>query len=151
MATRSEIVAEARRWIDTPYMPQARLRGVGVDCGGLIGGVAVAVGIVRLDWWQREFDPMHGGYSRMPSGDTLRTICDRFLMPIERCDVAPGDVVLMRFESDPQHLAIVADYAHGGLSVVHALNRVGAVREHRLSAVWLERVVGAYAFPGVAQ
>lgn len=148
MVQRSAIVAEARRWIGTPYRPQARLRGAGVDCGGLIGGVAAAVGIVTADWWDREFDPLHGGYGSQPEGQRLRAICDSYLVPIGLSEAAPGDVVLMRFDSDPQHLGIVADYAHGGLSVIHAMSRVRAVREHRLAPAWAARVVAAYAYPG---
>lgn len=36
---REEIVAEARRWIGTPYRHQASLCGVGCDCLGLLRGV----------------------------------------------------------------------------------------------------------------
>ncbi len=35
-ATRTGILAEARSWIGTPYHHKGRLKGVGVDCGGLI-------------------------------------------------------------------------------------------------------------------
>ena len=37
--TRARIVAQARRWIDTPYRHQASLRGVGCDCLGLVRGL----------------------------------------------------------------------------------------------------------------
>ena len=38
--TGQDVVAEARRWLGTPWRHQARLRGVGVDCGGLVVCVA---------------------------------------------------------------------------------------------------------------
>ena len=36
----NDIVTEARTWVRTPYHHQARLKGVGVDCAGLVIGVA---------------------------------------------------------------------------------------------------------------
>ena len=30
------IVAEAHTWLNTPYVPRALIKGVGVDCGGLL-------------------------------------------------------------------------------------------------------------------
>ena len=37
--TRTDIIAEARAWIGTPYRHQASLKGVGCDCLGLVRGV----------------------------------------------------------------------------------------------------------------
>ena len=39
----ARIVAEARRWLGTPYRHQASLPGVGCDCLGLVRGVWRAV------------------------------------------------------------------------------------------------------------
>ena len=33
---REELIAEARTWLGTPYHPEGRIKGVGVDCGGLV-------------------------------------------------------------------------------------------------------------------
>lgn len=149
MVTREAVVAEARRWLDTPYRHQARMRGAGCDCGGLIGGVAVALSIVPAGWWRDSFDPQFGGYGRQPVDGTLRRICESFMRRVEVKAFDIGDVLLMRFESEPQHLAIAADYRHGGMSVVHAMSRVGKVAEHRLSPLWAARVVAAFEYPGI--
>lgn len=37
--TRAAIVAEARRWLGTPYRHQASVIGAGADCLGLVRGV----------------------------------------------------------------------------------------------------------------
>jgi uncharacterized protein YijF (DUF1287 family) len=62
-----------------------------------------------------------------------------------------GDVVWMRFEKEPQHLGIVGDYVHGGLSLIHAYNGAGVNRvvEHRLDDTWRARIVAAWRYPGV--
>lgn len=36
MSWREAVVAEAHTWIGTPYVAKGRIKGVGVDCGGLI-------------------------------------------------------------------------------------------------------------------
>jgi len=148
--TRADIVAEARTWIGTPYQHQARVRGIGCDCGGLIGAVGVAVGAFPANAWAAEFAP-HAGYARTPANGMLEAICQRFLRAIGLAAVQPGDVVLMRFSVEPQHLGILAPYHLGGLSLIHAYShaRPGRVVEHRLADVWRARVVQAFAFPGV--
>jgi cell wall-associated NlpC family hydrolase len=149
VTTRYEVVAEARRWIGTPFHHQARERDVGCDCGGLVGGIAVALRLLPSDWWQRVFDPQFGGYSRQPSQDRLRGICLLFLDRIARDAAQPGDVVLIDFGLEPQHLGVLADYRHGGISIVHAMVRPPRVSEHRIDARWRGRVVDAFAYRGV--
>lgn len=143
--TRAAVVAEARRWLDTPFHHQARTRGVGCDCGGLVGGVAVALGIVPPDWWRDTFDPRWGGYGRQPAQGTLQQVCESFMARTD--DPQPGDVLLMRFAREPQHVAIVGD--HGGRSLIHAYEAIGRVIEHRLDPRWQRRTVQAYRMPGV--
>ena len=43
-----------------------------------------------------------------------------------------------------RHVAIVGDYAHGGLSMIHSDNAFGAVTEHRYAAPWAARVLEIY-------
>jgi cell wall-associated NlpC family hydrolase len=148
MTSRAEVVVESRSWLGVPWHHQGRTRA-GCDCGGLIGAVAVALGIVPASWWQDTFDPLYGGYGRAPANGTLRRVCGSFMAKIDPAGMQPGDVMLMKFKSEPQHLAIVANYVHGGLSMIHAMSTVGKVAEHRLAPEWRARVVAAYSMPGV--
>jgi NlpC/P60 family putative phage cell wall peptidase len=140
-------VSEARTWIGTPWQHQARSRGAGVDCAGLVIGVARALGLVPTD-----MDVNH--YSRMPDGHSLLAHCGEWMHRIHADDAQPGDVLVMRFDMHPQHLAIVADYLHGGLSIVHALDcrdrKRARVLEHRLAPELRSKIVAAYVLPGVA-
>lgn len=142
---RADVVAEARAWIGTPYHHQARVRGVGVDCAGLVIGVARALGIVPP-----EMDVC--GYSRRPDGTSLLAHCDCWMARVPLDALQPGDVIVIRVEADPQHMAIVGDYLHGGLSMIHSLDRQGkgSVIEHRLDERFRRRLVAGYAMPGVA-
>lgn len=146
MTTRAEVAAQARGWIGVPWKHQGRTRN-GCDCGGLVGAVAMALGIVPTDWWEHVFDPQFGGYSRQPAHGTLQRVCELFMHRVDEPQV--GDVLLMSFTGEPQHLAIVGDYRHGGLSMIHALSNVGRVAEHRFSPEWRSRVVACYGMPGV--
>lgn len=148
MTTRAQIVAEARTWLGVPFAHQGRTRA-GTDCGGLVGAVAVSVGVLPATWWADEFDPIHGGYARTPAHGALQRICEAFMTAIDPPAIQPGDVVLMAFATEPQHLGIVADYVHGGLSIIHALSSAGRVAEHRLAPEWRQRVMAAYSMPGV--
>lgn len=151
MVTRAEIVAEARSWIGTPFLHQAYRKGVGCDCIGLVGGVCMERGLFPRDPLLIPGVARFVGYSRQPDGVSFRAACDQFLVPIAVESMQPGDAVLMAFKGDPHHIAIVADYCHGGLSIVHAMSHGRcAVAEHRLDATWRGYIVAAYALPGVA-
>jgi len=146
MISRAAVVAQAREWLGTPYVHQHRAKGVAVDCAGLVIGVARELGIVAPD-----FDV--NGYARMPDGARLIRECSRFMEPTKPWIAQPGDVVVGRWEVDPQHLGILGDYLHGGLSIIHALNRSdgkGCVIEHRFDPRLPFKPVAFFRMPGVA-
>jgi cell wall-associated NlpC family hydrolase len=138
--TRAQIVAEARTWIGTKYMHQQRMKGVGVDCLGLPIGVARELGIVA-----RDFDV--NGYSRQPDG-TLEAKLAEALELIPPSALVPGDMALVATHGQANHFAIVGDYRHGGLSLIHAVPPRGVV-EHRLDPTWQKRIVATYRPQGV--
>ncbi len=140
--TREQIVAEARSWLGTPWVHQHRTKGVAVDCAGLVIGVARALGVVP-----ETFDVQ--GYGRQPDG-TLLDVCDAHLQRVQRADLAPGDVIVVAVERDPQHMGIVVPYRGDMLGIVHAASIARRVIEHRLlfgAGMFFRR---AYRFPGVA-
>lgn len=146
MTTRAEVIAVARSWLATPFHHQARAKGAGVDCIGLVIGVSRELGLVAADFDVR-------GYARVPDGRSLLTLADQHMRRIDRGSMQAGDVIVVRWARDPQHFAILADYAHGGLSIIHAYGQPGGggkVQEQRLDEAMLARFVAAYALPGVA-
>jgi len=143
--TRADVIAEARTWIGTPYKHQHRVKGHGVDCAGLLIGVARELGLVAPD-----FDV--NGYERKPDGFSLLQECDRFMDRIHIWDLQPGNVLVVAFRREPQHLGIIGDYLYGGLSFIQALGTTdgkGAVVEWRLHERRGWRHVQAYALRGV--
>lgn len=146
MTSRADVVAEARRWVGTPFHHQARTLGVGCDCGGLVGGVAVALGIIAADWWRTVFDRAWAGYGRQPAHGALRAICEELMLPVDT--YRPGDVLLMSFLREPQHLAIVGE-VDDRPTLIHAFQPAGQVIEHGLDPKWTRRIVAAYGYPWI--
>lgn len=142
-ATRTQVVAAARSWLGTPFHHQARLNGVGVDCVGLVIGVARTLGLVAPD-----FDVQ--AYPRMPDGKSLMHLVQMHMRPLGLDQpMQAGDVVVVRFDADPQHLGILGDYRHGGLSIIHAAAMPGRVIETRLLFTPAMQFVQAFALPGI--
>ncbi|MDE3017017.1 MAG: hypothetical protein KGI29_08895 [Pseudomonadota bacterium] len=57
--------------------------------------------------------------------------------------ILPGDIVLLKIDGSPQHLAIVSDMENG-LGLIHAYAPARAVVEHRLDGWWLEKIEAAF-------
>lgn len=135
MITRQQFVDEARTWMGTRWQHQARLKGVGVDCAGLVLETARALGLA--DWH-------YDNYPRFPDG-SLKSECDKVMTPIRMADLGAADVLLFSWNNSPCHLAILTDPDH----IIHAYAINRKVVEHRINAVWWASVTGVYHIPGV--
>lgn len=144
---RSEVVSEARRWLGTLHVHQGDSMH-GTDCGGLVRGVSVALGLIPSNYLELTPESLRG-YERRATDDLGMRLCDHYWKRIPKMQIAPGDVVLIHWKASgiPQHCGIVGDYKGGGLSLIHAL---GKVIEHNYSDAWRGRVLAAYSLPGVA-
>lgn len=60
MHTSAHVIAAARGWLDTPFHHQGRLKGVGVDCIGLVVGVARELGVGIYDEAELARQPREG-------------------------------------------------------------------------------------------
>ncbi len=133
--SRAQVLTEARRWIGVPYLHQGRNEH-GLDCVGLLLVVAWALGLSEYDV---------RGYGRTPHAGFLQAECDRLMHRIRLDQVAAGDVYLMRFTRDPQHLGFATERG-----LLHAwAGGVRRVTETAMPASWRARIVAAYALPGV--
>lgn len=140
-----QVVAEARRWIGTPYRHQASCNGAGADCLGLLRGV-----------WRANFG---GEPERMPAysadwsepqrEERLWAAARRWMVPKDAMHAAVGDVVLfrMREQGVAKHLGITSAL---GITpkFIHAYSGHGVV-ESPFSEPWARRVVARFEFPKV--
>lgn len=148
---RISIVAEARRWLGTPFHHQASLRGAGCDCAGLVRGVGEACGLLDLS---AEQWAAFARYGRQPHPGRMRAALERFLVPVAIDAVEVGDVAWMEWRADlPMHLGILGQ-ASGGpgtwrLTLIHALSDFEEVVEHGFTQEWRGRVTSWWRFPGL--
>ncbi|WP_413717133.1 NlpC/P60 family protein [Silicimonas sp. MF1-12-2] len=138
--TAEAVIAEARRWIGTPYRHQASVRGAGCDCLGLLRGVWREV----YGREPEEPPPYSMDWDEVARGEVLMSAACRHLNERERTKVIPGDVILFRMREDAvaKHLGICSS----AQSFIHAYARHGVV-ESPLSAPWRRRISGIFAFP----
>lgn len=142
--TRADVVRVARSYIDTPFHHLGRKPGVGIDCVGMPVCIARELGTVPAYF---DVEP----YTPTPDGVTMLKWCRENLRPVARADLAPGVMIVVSAEQDPQHIAIVGDYRSGGLSVIHASNSSHPPRviETRLMFSRSFRYVAAFDLPGI--
>lgn len=142
MISRWDVVTEARSWIGTPWHHGQHLKHIGTDCVGFIYGVAHELGVMA------DFPAEFKGYGWHPNAVLLYQACDKFMWRIPKSEAGLGDVLLLKFETDPQHFGIITDT--NPTYMTHAHTPRGSVVEHGLSADWPARVLAAYRLPGVA-
>lgn len=144
MATRSEIVAEAKSWLNTPWHHQGRFKGVGVDCIGLVIMVGVDLGL--LDATLMEIEELHN-YGRFPQAVRLIKYLDENFDRIPKTQGRPGDVGVFQFSpAGEKHMGILSEYG-----IIHALNSPSVMKvvEHRIDDRWRGYMVRVYGFRGV--
>lgn len=129
----SDLVAAARTYLNVPFRHRGRSRA-GIDCIGLAILSYRDIGIELVDRQK---------YGRSPERDGLReAMIEQFGPPVENIQV--GDVVLMQWYQQPNHVAIVTDYPYGGFGLIHALASSKRVIEHRLAGPWPSRIVEGF-------
>lgn len=137
--TQDEIVTAARSCLGTPFRHQGRLVGVALDCAGLVVHVARTVGVESTDLVGYGPGPLNGALeAHMNAQECLERV--------SKSDMQSGDILLMRFTKEPQHLAICT-----GENMVHAYADVGRCVEHRIDNRWNSRIVMIYRFVGVTE
>jgi NlpC/P60 family putative phage cell wall peptidase len=132
---RDAIVAEARKYLGTPYHHQGRVLGHGVDCYGLVEQVARGLG----------FNVPEGvRYSRLPDESQLLAYMDQYANRLNKAEATVGDILVMTFRGQMRHMAIMTD-----VGMIHAYEPMGKVVEHAIDDKWLRRVVRAYSYKEV--
>lgn len=133
--TPGNIVAIARGYVGTPFRHQGRIPGLALDCAGVVVCVAKELGL------EGEFTEVP--YGKHPHGGTLQRLCDAHMDRVSL--YGAGDVLLMAWEFEPQHLAIVSD-----IGIIHSYAKAKKVVEHRLDRSTMDLAhPGGYRFRGM--
>lgn len=144
MISRADAVRVGRSYLGTPFHHRGREPGIGLDCAGLVVCVCRELGTIPKD-----FDVP--AYTPTPDGRSMLAWCDEYLRPVSASAMRPGDMLVAIVDKDPQHICLIGDYAHGGLSIIHASNSGDRPRvvETRLMFSRVLRYVASYQLPGV--
>ena len=135
---RNKIIDKAREYIDTPFIHQARKKGIGVDCIGLIVGVGKELELIDYD---------HTVYHRYSDGNDLMFHMRKVFVEIDVKDRQPADVVIYWVDPStkhPQHVGILTD-----IGIIHTYDRVKKVVETHSFPTWDARITHAFQWPGV--
>lgn len=142
MITQDIIVTQARTWIGTPFHHQARLKGKGCDCLGLIVGVVDELGLK-----DKHGQPLAGydevTYSKEPDGAYLTEKLTALLDEVPIAEAQAADLALFKVRENPQHMAFLTDYENT-LGMVHSYAPARRVVEHRLDDDWKQRLVKVF-------
>jgi cell wall-associated NlpC family hydrolase len=123
-------VVAARACLDTPFHHQGRAPGTGLDCIGLIVVALRGAGYSVQD----RID-----YGRRPDGVSLvEALHAHGANPVDV--VEAGDILLFRYDGQPQHAAL----ATSGDSMIHSFAPAGKVVETTIGDYWRRRLVGIY-------
>jgi cell wall-associated NlpC family hydrolase len=126
------MIAAARACRGTPFHHQGRAPGIGLDCIGLVIIAARAAGIVVHD---------RADYGRRPDGKSLENaLVAHGALPADA--IAAGDVLLFRYDGQPQHAAL----ATGADTMIHSFAPAGEVVETPIGDYWRRRLAGIYRF-----
>ena len=134
------VVAEARRWIGTPYVDQQTVRGAGCDCLGLVRGVWRAV----VGPEPTEVPPYTRDWGETGPVEVMMAGALEWMVQVPLPEAGAGAVVLFRMRSGAiaKHCGILT----GNGTMVHARERLGVIEEP-YTETWQRRAVAAFQFP----
>ena len=132
---RREIIRYARECVGAPFMHQGRSLLHGLDCVGLI-----RYPLVKM----LNIDEDYRSYSMHPTEQQVTQIFGRwFIRKYDRPE--PGDILLLEFDGNAQHFALLTDTN----TIIHSLNEGRCeVVEHAFRAQWPGRRRGQFEYPG---
>ncbi len=121
MIPRDAIIAEALKWIGTPYRHHGTVRGAGVDCAMLPQAIYTGLGLMEI----ADFGDYPTQWHLHHDEERYLSIVVRYADEVLEADAAPGDFLLFK---------VGRAFAHGGIiidpdacSIIHASMDAGAV------------------------
>ena len=142
--TRAAALAEARRWLGTPYCHQASCRGAGTDCLGLLRGVWRALYGAEPE----PVPPYTPDWNEAGEAEELLAAARRRLHPRPADAAGAGDVLVfrMRARGPAKHVGLLCTPGIARGRLIHAWSG-HAVCETHLTRPWRARLAGVFRLP----
>lgn len=135
----SALADAARKYIGVRFRHRGRDRK-GIDCAGLVWAAYNDLGVTLPDFRL---------YGREPHRDGLTTHVRNALGdPVD--GLQDGDVLVIRFEREPHHVAVAGSHDYAGtmaLTMIHACGWNGRVLEQRLTPDVVSRITHVFRRP----
>ncbi len=129
----NKIVHAVKLWLGTPFHLQGRVKNIGCDCLGLLMGIAKELNL-KTKQGTKLIDHDRNDYHIIHDGKILEEQLDQLLEQTEVLEV--GNLLLLEYDKNPQHLAIVSD----GKKIIHAHLKHRKVVEHSID-VWIRNKI----------
>lgn len=139
----NKIVSCARKYIGVRFRHRGRSER-GLDCAGLAWIAYRDAGTELKDFRLYGPEPHDNGLVKHIEAALGSPFA---IAPVRESNIMVGDVVVLRFEVEPHHVAIVADYIYGGFSIIHADGHCGRVIETRLTQDMVRRITHIFRKP----
>lgn len=136
---KKDFIKRLQKKIGTPFRHRGRTAS-GVDCIGLLAVTFSEMGEDILD---------KKVYGREPRNDRLKENVDAnlgapiYLKPNSKNLLEVADIVLIRFNKEPHHIAVV-NKNNNGYTIIHAYGAAEKVVEHRLDDDWYAKITHVY-------
>lgn len=134
---RQDFVNTALGYIGTPFHLQGRLKGVGIDCWGLIVCSAA----------DNDFTISDEKFYKRPRVEIVDKVVSGSLEEIKRSDLNIGDILRFSIKSTPFHFAIVVSI--DPIVFVHAIAADRKVVKHHLEGQWASSLCQCYKIKGI--
>lgn len=113
------VIDQAQTWLNTPYHPGARLKGIGVDCGQLLIGVYEGAGIIKPGECEPGYYPREIHLHR--SEERYLEWILKYCVPVDT--PRPADIAMFKFGKSSSHSAIIIEWPQ----IIHAYVRFGVI------------------------
>lgn len=135
---RTQIIAEARTWLGTPWRHQGRTTR-GMDCIGLLVAVGKRLNLIQYDV---------KGYPRQANRHEMVGYFQNVLTEIPVPQRQPGSILLFRDGLYTCHTGIIGDSVNGH-TLIHGYFVRGKVVEEPLNPEWISKITHCFEFPGI--
>lgn len=148
MTDGENIAAAARTWLGTPHVNQARVKGIGVDCGMLLIGALEDAGLI--DKGAIKIAPYSNEWHLHHSEEWFLSYVKKYCIPVTETDMAIGDFLMYQFGRCVSHGGIYV----GDDQIIHAVVDQGVILSDLNDVMFLDahgrsRLRGIYRFKGV--
>ena len=135
-------------WLGTPHVNQARVKGIGVDCGMLLIGALEDAGLIEMG--AIEIAPYSNEWHLHHSEEWFLSYVKKYCVPITEADMAIGDFLMYQFGRCVSHGGIYI----GNNQIIHAVIDQGVILSDLNDVMFLgahgkSRLRGIYRFKGV--